>query len=158
MRTIRQFHHPSAPIHRLAVLTLVLAPACGGGDEPPPCDPSRAVSMAVSYGNESEAVDLGTLQGTEDGDLCLVPLMDVVDAAGLGFDPEASYYDFMASDGFRPTQVDCVTVDATTLELGWVDRVTGTLVWDESLGLRGCYSVTKAVEIAAYDAPWPLVE
>lgn len=148
-----------APVLALG-LVLLLAPGCGGDDDPAPCDPSRAVSMTVSYesASEAEAVDLATLTGTEDGDLCLVPLMDVVDAVGLGFDPETSYYDFVGSDGFRPTQVECVTVDATTLELGRVDRVTGTLVWDESLGMRGCYSVTEVVEIAAYDAPWPDIQ
>lgn len=159
MSAICRPNHPSAPIRWVLVLALLIAPSCGdSGDEPPPCDPSRAVTMTVSYESEREVVDLGTLTGTEDGDLCLVPLMDVVDAAGIGFDPDKSYYDFVGSDGFRPTQVECLTVDATVLEQSWVDRVTGTLVWDDSLGMRGCYSVTKAVEIAAYDAPWPEVE
>jgi len=141
------------------VCTLWTASACGDdGDDAPPCDPSRALSVTVTYGTDSQPVDLASLSGTEDGDLCLVPLMDVVGAAGLGFDPDASYYDFVGGDGFRPTQVECVTVDASTLEQGWVDRVTGTVVWDDALGMRGCYSVTGAVEIVAYDAPWPETE
>jgi len=159
MRFYRRSIRPRIALHRALALALLLAPAgCGSESDPEPCDPARAVTLQISYGNGSEPVDLGTLSGTEEGDLCLVPLMDVLEEVSLGFDPSTSYYDFVAADGFRPTQVDCVTVDATILELGWVDRVTGTLVWDASLGMRGCYSVTAAVEIAAYDAPWPDLE
>jgi hypothetical protein len=141
-----------APVLLIAMPT---ASGCGGGENPEPCDPARAVSLQVSYGTDSESVDLGALSGTRDGDLCLVPLLDVVGSVSLGFDPAASYYDLVGADGFRPTQVECVTLDATTFASGWVDRVTGTLVWDAALGLRGCYSVSGAAGIAVYDEPWP---
>ncbi|MCD6499057.1 MAG: hypothetical protein J7M25_12275 [Deltaproteobacteria bacterium] len=135
----------------LAFAVMAVSAGCQDGTELNPCDPSRAVSVKVSHGQDSAQVDLGTLIGSRQGDYCLVPLPDVVDAAHLGMDVAGSFYDFVGQDGFQPTQVECALIDGDTLARGSVDMRTGTLVWDESLELRGCYSVTHAIGILVYD-------
>jgi len=134
-----------------AVAGMSASAGCQDGTELDPCDPSRAVSVKVTHGQDSGSVDLGMLSGDRQADYCLVPLSDVVGAAHLGMDVAGSFYDFVAQDGFQPTQVECALIDGDTLAHGSVDMGTGTLVWDESLGLRGCYSVIHAVEILVYD-------
>ncbi len=138
----------------VACFLLVSASAWEGCvmEEEDPCDPSRAVTMTVSYHDRSASVDLGLLGGERRGDLCLVPLDRIVETADLGIDLERTRFDFEAADGFRPSQVDCAPLDGTVLARGWADMGSGTLVWDEIMELRGCYSVTRAVTILASDA------
>jgi hypothetical protein len=134
----------------LAFLPIV-SPACTE-EEIDPCDPTRAVTLTVTYSGDSTDLSLAQLTGTRDGDLCLVPLADVVNAAGLGIDLEATYYDFRATDGFQPTQVECSELSGSLLDQGWVDLGTGTLLWDEALGLRGCYHTNDVRTIIVTDA------
>ena len=111
-----------------------------------------AVTLTVTYGAESADVDLADLDGTLDGDRCRVPLVDVVTATNLGIDLASTYVTFEATDGFRPTQVGCSELPGSTLDDGDVDRPTGAILWDEALGLRGCYSVNQARAIIVTDA------
>ena len=125
--------------------------SCGTGEGPNPCDSAFAVQMEVRHGDASVRVDLGSLAGDRRADLCLVPLDQVVEAADLGIVLSETEFDFEGEDGFRPSQVGCAPLDGALLSRGWADMSTGTLVWDESLGLRGCYSVTKARAMLAFD-------
>ncbi len=126
--------------------------SCDTGGDRDPCDPAGARTMEVRRGGDTAEVDLGALPGRRQGDLCLVPLDRIVENSGLGIDMDRAVFDFEGEDGFRPSQVDCAPLDGATLSRGWADMSTGTLVWDDSLGLRGCYSVSKAAVILAMDA------
>jgi hypothetical protein len=128
---------------------------CGTG-ETDPCDTGSAVTMTVVYDQQEADVHLGNLEGTLEGDVCLVSLADVVARAGIVERPAEKYYDFEATDGFRPSSKDCVMLEGTLLEQGGVDMTTGTLVWDASLGLKGCYFVKEARVIFVYDDATPL--
>jgi hypothetical protein len=133
-----------------AALALSLV-ACSEEEEKDACH-LAAVTMTVTYGAQSADVDLADLDGVLDGDLCRVPLVDVVTTANLGIDLASTYVTFEAADGFRPTQVGCSELPGTTLDDGDADRPTGAILWDEALGLRGCYSVNQARVIIVTDA------
>ncbi len=133
------------------VLALVgLVPGCSQ-EEPDPCRPASPVTLLVVYGDASVPVDLGELQGTREGSVCPVPLDRVVGAPGLPVDPASVVVDFEAEDGFRPSSVDCPPLEGSLLSRGGADKGTGTLVWDPSLGLRGCYSVRQTRRILLRD-------
>ena len=124
-----------------------LGAGCDGQAESDPCRPERPAILTVVYGGRSADVDLGTMTGEREGQLCLVNLADVVAASGLEVDLSQVVVDFEGRDGFRPTSVGCALLPGETLSHGWADKGTGTLVWDESLHLRGCYSVREARKI-----------
>lgn len=133
------------------VLCIAALAGCGGEEDWDPCAPEVAVPMTVSCSGQEHSVDLNTLAGVNDGEMCLVPLADVVEAANLGKELQELVFDFEALDGFRPSQVECLPLEGSVLESGWMDRATGTLVWDEALQLRGCYSVREVRKILATD-------
>jgi hypothetical protein len=138
---------------RVALLaTLLLALVACGDDDPEDACHVDAVTLTVTYGGQTADVDLADLDGVLDGEVCRVPLVDVVTTATLGIDLPSTYVTFEAADGFRPTQVGCSELPGTTLDDGDVDRPTGTILWDESLGLRGCYHVNDARVIVVTDA------
>ncbi len=129
-----------------------LASGCSPGENMDPCHPNSPATLLVVYGDASVPVDLGRLEGTREGSACPVPLDDVVAASRLPVDLGAVVVDFEAEDGFRPSSVGCAPLDGSLLSRGGADKVTGTLVWDPALGLRGCYSVQKARRILLEDA------
>ena len=147
-------------VQRLLLLGLVsamaLVVACDE-EEVDPCDPANAVTINVEHGAQNADVALGTLTGTEDGDLCLVNIVDIVNAANLGLTLTDHYYDFEASDGFRASssgQPGCTSLDGTQLQGGgWADMSTGTLSWDDSLGLGGCWRVRDTIKVHVLDDP-----
>jgi hypothetical protein len=130
----------------------MLGSSCSDSDEADPCDPILARSVTVEYDGQEETVELGDLAGELDGERCLVALPAVLQAADLGIVLAEVAADFRADDGFQPSSVECAPLDGATLELGHIDRRTGSLVWDPSLGLRGCYSVQKVQAILVEDA------
>ena len=151
-------HALSRPAVFLVLVVLMaglsVAPGCGDDEKGDPCDPTNAVTLTVAYDGSSQDVFLGDLAGEADGDLCLVSLADVVEAADtLTIDLQTTAFDFEASDGFRPTSVGCPRVAGTDLSSGWVDWNTGTLVWDDALGFEGCHYVREVVTIDASDLP-----
>lgn len=139
----------------MGVLTCACNDSTRGGDI---CDPADAREITVEYNGDIAVVFLGDMEGTPDVDLCLVSLLEVVESADeLEIDIEEVSFDFEAADGFRPTQMNsdsgCDVVDGDVLSLGWVDRNTGLLVWDDSLGMVGCYYVKQTVKIHVIDKP-----
>ena len=146
-------------LKRMLVLSLAcamaLAVACDD-EEVDPCDPANAVTINVEHGAQNADVDLGTLTGTQDGDLCLVDIVDIINAANLGLTLTDYYYDFEADDGFRASsssQPGCTSLDGTQLQGGTADMSTGTLSWDDSLGLGGCWRVRNTIKVHVLDDP-----
>lgn len=136
-----------------ALLLALGSPACGGGDDSgAPCDSTHAVTIQVTHAGAQADVDLSTLPGTPDGDLCLISLDRVVEAAGLGIDLAQVVVDLRGTDGFQPTQVECAPLEGTLLAQGQIDRRTGSVAWDPALNLRGCYSVTSLAALLVLDA------
>jgi len=135
---------------------LVMTTGCGDSTEADVCDPDSARNITVNYEGDTQEIFLGNLSGEVDDDLCLVSLADIVAAADeLEIDVEETVFDFEASDGFRPTQMGpdsgCDVVEGSALSQGWIDRNTGALVWDDSLGFFGCYYVKQTVIIHVID-------
>ncbi len=142
---------PLAALGLLIALPSLALAGCGDEDGDP-CAPAAARTVTVEYGQLSADVDLGTLEGTADGDLCRVPMDEVLAAAELGIDLTAVVVDLRGDDGFQPSQVECEPLPGTSLEQGDLDLRTGTALWDPALGLRGCYSVTGVQALLVQDA------
>jgi len=138
-----------------SLLSLFLAltcPACGlqqdiSFDEPEAASPEGPSVMAAWDGNEAEVFlnDLDRIV-VEERPVCL--LWDILLAAGLEEEEIRSMrFDFEAEDGFRPSSVGCEPMEGEDLALGYLDPDGMALIWDSSLGLRGCYWVTRIARI-----------
>jgi hypothetical protein len=149
--SLRSVRLPLAALGLLVALPSLALSGCGDEDGDP-CDPAAARTVTVEYGQLSADVDLGTLEGTPDGDPCHVPMDEVVAAAALDIDLTAVVVDLRGDDGFQPSQVECEPLPGPTLEQGALDLRTGTALWDLALGLRGCYSVTGVAALLVQDA------
>lgn len=147
----------------LAVVACGLLPACTQTVEPDHPGPgatdsglddagSRVVSLV--YGSSSVDVALSALPTQDYKGAAVVPLTAVWAAGGLK-DPSALEFDFEGDDGFRPsTKSKCAAhITAAQLPKGYVLPDTRTLVWDDALGLPGCYSVHAIVKIIGLDVP-----
>lgn len=111
---------------------------------------TQSYLLTVDVDGQSADVDIATLATVDFGGDALVPATAVLDASGLTVTWSERTFDFLASDGYRPSdKTDCVPVDYTTLQGGYFYPESGELVWDESLGLFGCYNVkgTVAIEV-----------
>lgn len=113
--------------------------------------PGRTV--AVVFEETTHTVDLSTIPTEDVGGEALVPLDDVVAAASLGVATADLYFDFVASDGFRPhDSPSCgsyVPVPGSSMALGWISPTSGDLTWDASLAYPGCLGVGDVVTIEA---------
>ena len=140
---------------RRILLSLFLAltcPACGlqqdiSFDEPEAVSPEGASVVVAWDGNEAEVfltdLDPITVEGRS-----VYPLWDILLAAGLEEEEVQSMcFDFEADDGFRPSSVGCEPLEGEDLALGYLDPDGMALVWDSTLGLRGCYWVNRIVRI-----------
>jgi hypothetical protein len=114
----------------------------GGGD-------ATGVVVGVSYDGQSVDVDLGTVATTSYKGVTLVKLSDVWRTSGIEKDRAALEFEFVASDGFTPSDKDCAGLSGTVLGMGYIDPVSRNLTWDESLGFQGCYSVRDAAQMNA---------
>ncbi|MFW5739659.1 MAG: hypothetical protein ACOC1F_04775 [Myxococcota bacterium] len=106
--------------------------------------------LDVSYDGQSVPVDLGDLATTPYEGVELVKLSDVWAESGITADRAALAFEFVASDGFKPSNKDCEDLAGTNLDQGYIDPVSRNLTWDESLGLGGCYAVRDTVEMNAH--------
>jgi len=141
---------PTAP--KLLLLSLLLAwtfAGCGSGQEVS-FDPQKpeAASIIVSVDGVEATVVLADLETVPFEDVQAYSLWDILLAAGLDEETLPSLcFDFEASDGFRPSSVGCECLAGETLELCYLDPAGLSLVWDASLGLRGCYWVREVAKV-----------
>lgn len=142
----------------LSLFLAVICPACGLEQdisfEETEALPPEGPSVTVAWGENEAEVFLDELDKImiDDTPVCL--LRDVLLAAGLEEEDILSMlFDFESEDGFRPSSVGCDPLEGETLEFGYLDPDSMALAWDASLGLRGCYWVTRAARILGKPAP-----
>lgn len=136
--------------HLAVSLTCILAAGCSDDQS---VDPGAASSgdavIEVTFEGQSVPVDLGNVTTSTYKDVELVKLSDLWEASGIATDRTTLAFEFVASDGFKPSVKDCEDVPGDVLDRGYVDPATRNLTWDESLGYGGCYSVRETVQMNA---------
>jgi len=141
----------------LSLLLALLCPACGlqqdvSFDEPEAASP-EGLSVTVAWGGNEAEVFLNALDPLVVEERTVYLLRDILLAAGLEEEEIGSMrFDFEAEDGFRPSSVGCEPLEGEDLALGYLDPDGMALVWDSSLGLRGCYWVSRIVRILGESA------
>ena len=114
-------------------------------DEPEDLPPEGPF-VTVLWGGNKMDVFLDDLDKIVDQDVYL--LWDILLAAGLEEeDIFSTRFDFEGEDGFRPSSVGCDPLDGEILDRVYLDPEGMALVWDLSLGLRGCYRVAQLTRI-----------
>lgn len=161
---------------KTAVMSLraLLFPACallfvwgcsddGGGTSPAPAGTANGTdggtsntapaNVAVEYGGKTVTVDVAALARLDYKGSSVVSLSKVWDSAKLEADLGKVEFDFEGDDGFRPTTRDrCKTkITGAQIAQGYVLPETRTLVWDEALGLPGCYGVKGVAKVIVTD-------
>jgi hypothetical protein len=144
----------SQGLHRVSSVRAIFATGAllivGCGNSGQSVDPGTQTTetggakLTVVLGASSVSVDLGSVATTAYNGTELVLLSDVWTAAALPVDHTTLEFGFEADDGFTPASVGCAYLPGADLDLGYIDPTSRNLVWDESLGLRGCYSVGGA--------------
>lgn len=145
----------------VAVLCLVACSDSATGASAPVSDGGSSdgavgtTKLAVVYKGASTDVDVGALSRQDYRGSQVVSLTKVWDAAKLGADLAKVQFDFEGDDGFRPSSKDrCKTpITGAQIEKGYILPDTRTLVWDDALGLPGCYSVKLVAKVLVADAP-----
>lgn len=151
----------------LCCATVLLSlPACGSdqsvdpGTTPPAADAGAMIE--VNYLADSVDIDLSTLATVDFKASKLVKLTDVWTASKIAADPASLEFEFVGEDGFKPsTKTGCFDLPGTVLEKGYIDPNSRKLIWDETLGLAGCYSVNGAAKMNAHaptDAGGPALD
>lgn len=119
-------------------------------------DSLAGVTLEVFKGNLGVEIVYLSLVETQDIDgEEVVPLTGILAAAGIE-NLDQWVFDFEAEDGFRPAaKYPCrgqVPVAGELLEKGGYAALTGSLLWEKSLGFPGCLSVQGIQRIYA----WPV--
>jgi hypothetical protein len=118
-----------------------------------PAPSVAAGSVRLTLGGGVATVPLAGLPTTGRAGEPKVRLADVWAAAKLASPASRLRFDFVGSDGFRPTsRPKCPErLDGSALEHGYIDAKTRSLSWDDSLGLAACYRVRDVVQIEAVE-------
>jgi hypothetical protein len=117
----------------------------------PEASPPEGPSLTVLWGGNEMEVFLDDLDRIVDQDVYL--LWDILLVAGLEEEDIFSMrFDFEGEDGFRPSSVGCDPLDGEILDRVYLDPEGMALLWDLSLGLRGCYGVTRTARILGESA------
>lgn len=111
--------------------------------------PDTAGSVQVFLGADMVDVDLGPLETLEYKDVDVTPLSAVWSQAFPSVDPSTLVFGFESDDGFKPSNKGCEDVSGTALSQGYLEKISRNLVWEESLGFKGCYSVQGTKSIVA---------
>lgn len=139
-----------APISACLLATAALA--CGSDQQVDPGTPSgEGQSVDVIFESKTVAVSLESLQTVDYKGADVVPLADVWNAAHGSVSPASLAFVFESDEGFKPSDKECADVPGTALDKGYLEKNTRNLVWDESLGFRGCYSVRGTKSITGVD-------
>lgn len=117
-------------------------------------DPSTAQNVGVEFGSQSTEIDVMSLERQDYRGTQVVSLTRVWEAANFGTDVATLQFDFEGDDGFHPTSRDrCKTlIQGSQIPQGYILPETRTLIWDDALGLPGCYSVKGVAKIIASSA------
>jgi hypothetical protein len=134
-----------------------LLTACGGqsvqsDNSPVNSDVQSASIVSLVYGTSSIPVDLTTFPTQDYKGTAVVPLTAVWSAGALK-DASTLQFDFEGDDGFHPTSKSNCTgyITSNQLSMGYILPTTRSLVWDDSLGFPGCYSVKGVAKIIGLD-------
>lgn len=114
-----------------------------------------AANVDVVYKGTTATVDVASLPGQDYRGSQVVTLTKVWEASKLSGDLTKLQFDFEGDDGFRPSARDrCKTlITGAQIAQGYILPDTRTLVWDDALGLPGCYSVKLVAKVLVSDAP-----
>ncbi len=114
-----------------------------------------AADVTVVHGADTATVDLGKLTTQDYKGTLVVPLQAAWAAGGLAAGLTKLEFDFEGDDGFHPSQKSKCATYITYAELaqGYLIPETRSLVWDDALGLPGCYSVKAVAKVIALDVP-----
>lgn len=143
----------------LLALTTAFLLAC---DQDVTDDPTTELqSVDVVFGDQTHTVDLGDVTAvTFNDDDEHAQLSAVIAAAGITEPLTSLQVDFLAGDGFVPTNSpncteELVPVAGELLEQGYIHMRTRRVVWEESLGFPGCLSVSNTVQIIITEVERP---
>ena len=117
--------------------------------------PAGLADVTLVHGADSAKVDAATLPTVEVNGVAVVKLSVVWAAGHLAEGTTDLVFDFEGDDGFHPSNKDkCAPyIPYAELAQGYVIPETRSLVWDDALGLPGCYGVKAVAKIIALDAP-----
>lgn len=137
------------------LLTFLFA-ACGSDQEVnsgnptnPASDSGAPVVIQVTHQTQSVPVNLKTLPTTSYKGTTVVKLSEVWSGSKLPGDRNTLEFEFVSSDGFKPSDKGCAPLSGSVLDKGYINPTSRNVMWDESLGYRGCYSVNDAAKMNA---------
>jgi hypothetical protein len=114
--------------------------------------PEGGASFQVNYQSQSVDLDLSALAKTDYKGAGLVKLADVWTASKIAADRTTLEFEFVASDGFKPSnKANCGDLPGTVLDKGYIDPLSRKLIWDETIGLAGCYAVKNTIKMNAHE-------
>ncbi len=136
-----------------ALALIVVACSSNQAIDPGAGDGSAGATAAltVSYQGRSATVDLGTVATSSYKGVDLVKLSDAWTSSQIAADRTTLEFEFVGSDGFKPSSKGCVDLAGSVLDQGYIDPTSRNLAWDEALGMRGCYAVIDTVQMNAHD-------
>lgn len=125
----------------------------GAGDGGTSTASSGPQIVTVTYGGTSKPIDITTLATQDYKGEPVVALTKIWDETKITGDLAKLEFDFEGDDGFHPTSKPrCTTlIPGAQLAQGYVLPATRSLVWDDALGLAGCYAVKGVAKVIATD-------
>lgn len=124
-----------------------------GGDDTNNTGAIAADEVELTYGSDSVRVQVTALDTQDYKGAKVVPLTLIWSTGKLKDDVSTLEFDFEGSDGFHPSMKGKCSANMAGAQLGMGSMVpeTRNLVWEDSLGLPGCYHVHDVVKIIALD-------
>jgi len=119
-------------------------------------DVDGGATVEVTYGGSSTTVSLGSLPTSQLVGADVVTLDAIVGAAELPITLADVWLNFIADDGFEPSEGaycpdDIVPVDGERAAQGGLELGTRNLLWDDALGYPGCLHVDGVATIEVLD-------
>lgn len=116
-------------------------------------DANPATTVTLVYGATTTKVDVSSLPTITYKGSPVVALSSIWAAGKLHDDVATLSFDFEGDDGFHPSnKASCSTnITGAQLAKGYMLPATRSLVWDDTLGLPGCYSVKAVAKLIGVD-------